>query len=180
MLFRSILFCFWRHRKSDRILGAGIALTAILLVSHQYFGGANSSPTFFLFAVSIASLPILTSERLMASELRTLGVVFGSGTSILVLCRPFTALVQGLILISILFVWQQYRSRSFLLSAAAAFSAFSASWFILGVSEVNTPLFPLLKGNLAGNFPFDGYLSAVPIWTHLLGSIGNQIGRAHV
>ena len=173
-----LLFVFWRRRFDINLYWAGVGLVGMVVFSHQYFGGANSSPTFFVFALSVAILPTLTQDPCSRQELRTFGLVFGTGAALLVLFRPNLLAIGFVILLPLVLCFSRYRSRNFVYPLCVAWVFTLLPWMVLGVKDVGSPLFPIFRGNLSHIFPFYGYTEQVPVWPHVLSTI-RELGSSH-
>ena len=166
-----LLLTFWRHRHTKQIFPVGVLLTLIITVSHQYFANGNSSPTFLMFSLLVACVPALSDESIENHLIRSRALLFGLGMALVVVSRPFYLLVTSLIFISLIVSFKPYRRLRFILFSLLSALVVFVPWAMLGLRDVDTPLFPLFKGNLASNFPFDGYLNNVDIGSHVLQSI---------
>lgn len=158
-----ILLALWRHRRTSRIHVAGIITAFVIILSHQYFGAANSSPTMFVAAILIAGIPPVSGRHHDKIALSRYGVIFGASASILVLTRPYMLLVVVSVGLAYCVLSSDFVMPRFMIPVVLTGSIGSAPWAILGIRDVRTPLFPLFRGNLASNFPFDGYTWAVKI-----------------
>jgi hypothetical protein len=173
-----LLFVFWRRRSTGKVYWTGVGLVGMIILSHQYFGAANSSPTFFVFALSVAILPALTEDPCSPRDLGTAGIVFGAGAALLVLVRPNLLAVGFIILLPLVLCFRRYRSRNFIIPLCFAWGITLLPWMVLGVRDVGSPLFPIFKGNLSRIFPFFGYTEQVAVLPHVLSTI-RELGNSH-
>ena len=172
-----LLFAFWQKRRDGSLFYPGLFVVGTILLSHQYLGGANSSPVLFPIAVLIATIPMLGNAKKTIMQLRFEGTLYGFGFGVLTLSRPFFSIFSALVFLVALTAYEQLRSKSFVICTAISISVVTAPWLVLNQRDVNTPLFPFIKGNLASNFLFND-ASRVSIKPTLLSSI-EDIAKTH-
>lgn len=172
-----ILISLWRRPGEKKFFRVGIITALIVVISHQVLGGGNSSPVLFVFAVLMTILPRLDDVPRTPIQARFEGVLLGAGSAVLILSRPYFLPIIAMTVAALIFGYRKIASFIFIKWTILTAALVSAPWFVLGIRDVGTPLFPLLKGNLAANFPFEGYLDQVDVGSTIqdsLQALGNS------